>query len=352
MMIDARITFGARRSSRWTQQACAVSLAIVLLPLGPIDSLLAADDDNDAESDSLLVIVVGAAGNEEYGNQFDQWADRWEAAARQGNVECVRIGGDDQEPSKDSERLRGLIEQRAIPAETPLWIVLIGHGTFDGRQAKFNLRGPDISATELANWLKPLTRPVAIVNCASASGPFVNRLSRPDRVVMTATKSGQEHFFARFGQYLSEAINDPSADLDKDDQVSLLEAFIAGSRRTDQFYEREARLATEHALVDDNGDGLGTRASWYRGVRAVRSPKDGAELDGLRAHQLHLVPSDRERNMPAEKIAKRNQIELAIEDLRKKKAQLSEDQYYQQLEALLLPLARLYEEDGEDNPSD
>ena len=104
--------------------------------------------------------------------------------------------------------------------------MLIGHGTFDGREAKFNLRGPDVTDVELADWLLPFKRPVVVINCASASGPFINRLSGANRVVVTATKSGNEINFARFGQYIAEAIADPRADLDKDGQVSLLEAFL------------------------------------------------------------------------------------------------------------------------------
>ena len=90
--------------------------------------------------------------------------------------------------------------------------------------------GADLSDVELAEWLAPVKRPVVVINCASASGPFLNRLSGNDRVVVTATKSGHETNFARFGQYLAEAIADPHADLDKDGQVSLLEAFLTAQQ--------------------------------------------------------------------------------------------------------------------------
>ncbi len=233
----------------------------------------------------------------------------------------------------------------AEPKETTagLWLVLIGHGTFDGREAKFNLRGPDVADRELAEWLRPFTRPVAVVNCASSSGPFVKQLAAPGRVVITATRSGSEHNYARFGDYLSAAIVDPAADLDKDGQTSLLEAYIAAAHRTEEFYKQEARLATEHALLDDNGDGLGTPADWFQGVRAAKRAKDGALLDGARAHQWCLLLSQREQSMPAELRAKRDRLELEIETLREKKAALTEDEYYSKLELLLLELARLYE---------
>jgi len=224
-----------------------------------------------------------------------------------------------------------------------LWLVLIGHGTFDGKEAKFNLRGPDCSASELAGWLQPFHRPVAVVNTASASGPFINKLSAPGRVVITATRSGNENNYARFGQYLAEAITDPEADLDKDGQTSLLEAFLIASRRVGEFYQLEGRLATEHALLDDNGDGLGTPADWFRGIRAVKKAKDGAALDGVRAHQFHLIRNEAERNLPPAVRLKRDELELEIARLREAKNQMDEDGYYSSLEKLLLQMARLYE---------
>jgi hypothetical protein len=233
----------------------------------------------------------------------------------------------------------------AEPKDTfaPLWLVFIGHGTYADQVAKFNLRGPDVSAAELKDWLKPFRRPLAIINTASASSPFLADLSQIGRVVVTATKSGFEQNFARFGQYFPEAIADPQADLDKDDQVSLLEAFLTASRRVAQFYEQEGRLATEHALLDDNGDGLGTPADWFRGVRAVKRPQEGATSDGLRAHQFHLIPSERERQMPPELRARRDALELAVAQLREVKSDMTEAAYYKQLEKLLIDLAQLYE---------
>ena len=205
------------------------------------------------------------------------------------------------------------------------------------------LRGPDVSAGELAEWLKPFERPLAIINCASASGPFINSLSGPNRAVVTATKSGFEHNFARFGDYLSQAMADPKADLDKDKQTSLLEAFLLASAGAREFYASESRLATEHALLDDNGDALGTAADWFKGIRAVKSARDGAAPDGPRAAQLQLVPSDREQRLPPEARTRRDEIERQLAQLREQKAKLAEEEYYSRLEALLVELARLYE---------
>ena len=295
-----------------------------------------------AEDRPCVVIVVGAPGSPEYTAQFREAADHWQAAALKASAEAIRIGQSTETASSDHERLRAVLEEKAKVSSEALWIVLIGHGTYDGREAKFNLRGPDVTDVELSEWLLPYKRPVAIINCASASGPFINRLSGPNRVVVTATKSGYEMNFARFGQYLAEAIADHRADLDKDGQVSLLEAFLTGSSRVDEYYRTHSQLATEHALLDDNGDRLGTPANWFRGIRATKRAKDGATLDGTRAHQLHLIPSNRERGIPAEIRQRRDQLELSIAALRDQKVKLGEDEYYARLEKLMIELARLY----------
>ena len=149
-------------------------------------------------------------GAPEYAVQFRHSADHWQAAARKAGAESIMIGLSDQAGVADRDRLRSILAERRPASPEPLWIVLIGHGTYDGREAKFNLRGPDVTDLELSDWLAPVKRPVVIIDCASASGPFINRLSGNNRVVVTATKSGNEMNFARFGQYLAEAIADPS----------------------------------------------------------------------------------------------------------------------------------------------
>ena len=283
-----------------------------------------------------LLVVVGAPGEEEFGELFVEWAQLWKEAG--ANLKVTEIGG----TTNDFELVRTTLAQEPKEGADELWLVLIGHGTFDGKEPKFNLRGPDLSASDLAEWLKPFRRPVAIVNCASASGAFVAKLSAPSRIVITATRSGHEQNFARFGGFISKAIGEAKADLDKDGQTSLLEAYLIASRQVAEFYKTEGRLATEHSLLDDNGDGLGTPADWFRGIRAVKRARDGAALDGLRAHQFHLVRSDAEQKMAADVRAKRDALELQIAKLRDAKSGLPEQEYYRQLEPLLLELARLY----------
>ena len=299
---------------------------------------------NSPAGAATLIIVVGAAGEDEFGKRFEQWAGNWEKSGRTAGAMQITIGLKPITGSSDRESLKQTLAAEAKEGSSELWLVLLGHGTFDGKQAKFNLRGDDVSATELATWLQPFHRPVAVINSASASGAFLKPLSAVGRVVITGTRSGSEQNYARFGQFLAEAVADPLADLDKDGQTSLLEAFLTASRRVTEFYKTEGRLATEHALLDDNGDGLGTPADWFRGIRAVKRAQAGAALDGLRAHQFQLVRSVAEQKLTAPVRARRDELEIAIAKLRDAKKDLPEAEYYCQLEVLLLELARLYEQ--------
>lgn len=289
-----------------------------------------------------VVVVVGAAGEPEFGTQFGEWSERWRAATGAASAEFHLLGVEQVAEQNDRERLQQLLAKLADEENAPLWLVLIGHGTFDGRTARFNLRGPDVTADELHEWLKPVRRPLAVIQCASASAPFINRLSGENRVVITATRSGDEQNFARFGQYMAAEVADLSADLDKDGQVSLLEAYLTACRQVAEFYDQESRLATEHALLDDNGDGLGTPADWFRGIRAMQRAKDGAALDGTRAHQYLLIASERERSLPPGMRARRDELELNVAALRDEKPQLDEAAYYERLEKLMVELAQVY----------
>lgn len=326
--------------------ALCAALALAVSAIGAEESAPKVKPGPDDRA--TVVVVVGAAGNEEYGEAFKTWAGHWTEAAKKGGARSLTIGLSDEAENgaTDKERLKAALGKEPKQGANELWIVLLGHGTYDRRAAKFNLRKDDMTAGELAKWLAPFRRPLAVINAASSSSPFVNRLAGTDRVIVSATKSGDEINFARFGQFVSEAIGGTEADLDKDGQTSLLEAYLMGSRMTEEWYEGEGRLATEHALLDDNGDGKGTPASWFRGSRAIKKSKDGTSLDGHRAHQFHLVRSEQEKRMPPELRQRRDALEMAVIRHREKKAKMSEDAYYAQLEVLLLKLARLYEEEA------
>ncbi len=304
--------------------------------------VVTASRGNGATDRPTVIIAVGAAGESEYAKEFSDWAARWTNASETAQVKAITIGITSTNAEADLQSLQRTLANEPTNSLAELWLVFIGHGTFDGREAKFNLRGPDLSATDLAEWLKPFRRPIIVLNCASSSSPFLNKLSAPNRVIVTATRSGYEDNFARFGKFLAATIAARDADLDKDGQTSVLEAFLMASRQTAEFYAAEGRLATEHALLDDNGDGLGTPADFFRGIRAIKKPSGGSEVDGLRAHQIHLVRSASEQQMPPELRVRRDDLEMAIARLRELKEQMPEAEYYQRLEPLLLELAKLY----------
>jgi hypothetical protein len=292
---------------------------------------------------SHVIVVVGAAGEEEFGEQFNAWAEQIPEAVKEGGARLSMIGLEKPGKQSDRDQLEKLLTAAAADTVNDLWIILIGHGTYDGRFAKFNLRGPDVSSTQLAKWLDPVARPLAVINCTSSSGPFLNPLTGPNRVIITATKNGMEQNFSRFGRYFSASLASPAADLDQDDQTSLLEAFLKASKDTLAFYESEGKLATEHSLLDDNADGFGTRPDFFRGVRAVKKAAGGQGIDGLRAHQFHLVRSEFEAKLSPKIRNERNRLELAIERHRGRKPRMKEDLYYSELEKLMIALAKLYQ---------
>ncbi len=294
--------------------------------------------------EQVVILVVGASGTPEYGEQFRTWAQQWQTACDQSQVNCYTIGLVPQGDANDHDLLKHALHEVAqSPEVSPLWLVLMGHGTYDGRQAKFNLRGPDLDAATLALWLDAVHRPVALIDTASASAPFLVACSDPNRVIITATQSGFEQNVTHLGGALAQSIVDPNADLDKDGQTSLLEAYLMAASKTEEFYQSQGRLLTEHALLDDNGDGLGTPAAWFQGIRPVQKAADDATLDGYRAHQFCLQPSPSERHIPPALRSKRNRLELQVKQLRDNQEQYSEQDYYQQLEALLLQIAHIYE---------
>jgi hypothetical protein len=300
------------------------------------------DASSDASGSAQIILVVGAAGTDEYGDQFAEWAGQWRQVAEKSATPMIEIGGSESGESNDRDQLQAAIESTVSETSQPVWIVLIGHGTFNRGVAKFNLRGPDVSAEELSEWLRSQNRPVVIVNCASASGPFINRLSGKNRVIVTATKSGTEQNYARFGKYFAQAIAAPDSDLDHDDEVSVHEAFLRASAEVREFYEAEARIATEHALIDDNGDGRGTPATMFRGVRPNAEAKDGAQLDGKIATRMTLSPIGSKLPFTEAELAQRAEIENALDQLRERKVELDPKEYQQRLEPLMIRLARLY----------
>lgn len=299
-----------------------------------------------------LILVIGAGGTDEYIREFSEWGEAWQRLAEQQQWLLTVIDGGSLDHATSRSQLQAALSElvdadKAVTdhVESPsrLWIVLIGHGTAVGDNAKFNLVGPDVSAKELSAWIEPLACPLVIVNCSSASAPFLPELSGPQRMVITATRSASELNYSRFGKYLAQSLEDLSVDIDHDMEVSLLEAFLAAVARTEQFYRDDARLTTEHALLDDNGDGRGTSGDFFRGLRPVKSGGKGEAVDGALAARVILYSSPDAPQLSPDQEQQRQHIEEQLDVLRGNKLQLDEADYYQQLERLLLELAAIYD---------
>jgi hypothetical protein len=213
-------------------------------------------------------------------------------------------------------------------------LLLLGHGSFDGANYKFNLPGPDISAAQLAalcDRVKASTQ--LIINTTSSSGGSVTAMLHGGRAVIAATKSGTEKNATVFGRYFVEALEDPGADVDKSDSISALEAFQYAARKTANFYAAEKRLATEHAVFEDTGKGA-----------PVREPSQGTGeghlLAGITLLRFGGAGDDLQNPAKRELVAKKEKLQQQIDILKYQKAALEEAQYAAQLKSLLLQLAR------------
>ncbi|MFN7874859.1 MAG: hypothetical protein ACK5PB_06045 [Pirellula sp.] len=326
-------------------------------------------------AEPTVLIVLGASGEKEYGTIFQASGKRWKDAF--GEVTIKLLDGTEssltQKDTTSSEEVSSEVESPVVPeashrqqildwinqqqpsgdspASTDLegdaqsnevrWIILIGHGTTDRTGSKFNLYGPDLSAKELSAALKSTNRKWVIVNCSSSSGPFIADLSGANRIIVTATKSGAEQNYSRFADFLSRSLTDPASDLDHDSQISVLEAFLASSSSVARFYQDEGRLATEQALLDDNGDKRGTPALFFRGLKAIKAPSDGLMLDGEIAKRLIISKLSDAVPLTRENAAKAQEIEAKIEQLRQEKGKIDEVVFADRLEVLLLELAEV-----------
>jgi hypothetical protein len=293
------------------------------------------------DPNKYAVIVSGASGEEEFAKRFAGWT----SGLRRALVE--RFGFDEArvtvltESPEGGRALRATAEdvRRAFQTlrasagpESTVFIFLIGHGTFDGRAAKFSLVGPDLPAAEYAELLGGLTaRRVVVFNMASASGEFIKPLSARGRVVVTATRSGQEQNATRFPEHFLTALASRDADADQNGRVSVLEAFDYASRLTAEQYKRAGRLATEHALLDDSGDGVGHPG-----------PEGG---DGALARTTYLDSLSTEQAAASAEttrlLRERERLEVEVEQLKTRKGLLAEAEYEAELERLFVSLAKV-----------
>lgn len=299
-----------------------------------------------------VCLVVGAAGESRYGEEFQKWSSRIRNGIPNGSWLVLDGVGDSatmetksavtaDDSVEKSHRERILCWIRESPEQTgENWLIFLGHGTHEGKVTQLNLLGPDLSAAELGEAMRGKTGRWVFVFCNSSSAPFMSAIAGPNRVVLTATKSGSEQNFSRFGDYLSRALSDPASDLDHDHELSILEVFLTASNGVAKYYEDRGLLATEQALLDDTGDGRGTPAVFYRGLRAVKGSADKSSLDGNLAKRITLDKEFSARGS-ADLFEKREKLEEEWERLRLRKGELDVDQYYGEMEQLFVELARI-----------
>jgi hypothetical protein len=286
-----------------------------------------------AQATSFYVTIAGLGGEADYEQRFSSLAQEIDKLVQSNADAKVTTLYGPKATKAQIQTALGQIAKDAKPADA-LVVMLIGHGGFDGFEYKINLPGPDLSGIELASLLDriPATRQL-VVNMTSASGGSRAALEKQGRVVITATKSGSEKNATVFARYWVEALRDPAADTDKNETVTALEAFNYANEKTAQFYDSQKRLATEHPMLEDTGQGDGARKP---------SAENGQGLLASRFTLLRLGSTQLAATTPEKKalLEKREELEQAIDKLKYEKAALPPDQYKQQLADLLLQLAK------------
>ncbi len=291
-----------------------------------------------ARAGIYYVTVSGLGGEPDYEQRFTAMANDLDKVLKASGSEAhvFTLTGAQATRGQMTETL-GLVAKQAKP-EDDFVLILIGHGSFDGVEYKFNLVGPDISGTELASLCDRIaSKRQLIVNTSSSSGGSITALEKPGRAVVAATKTGTEKNATVFARYWVEALHDPTADLDKNDSISALEAFEYADRKTATFYDSQKRLATEHAVFEDTGKGQPVRA-------AATDAGEGHLLATFTV--LRIGAAQRAANDPAKRdlLAKKEDLEQKIDMLKYQKAAMAQDDYKKQLTDALLELARVQAE--------
>jgi hypothetical protein len=289
-----------------------------------------------ARAGVYYVTVAGLGGEPDYDQRFTANAkdlDKLFKASGNG-AHVTTLTGADATRARLTETLASIAHD-AKP-EDDFLLIMIGHGSFDGEEYKFNLVGPDIAAAELAALCDRIpSKRQLIVNATSASGGSVAALEKPGRGVIAATKSGTEKNATVFARYWVEALEDPTADLDKSDSISAMEAFEYAQRKTAAFYESQKRLATEHAVFEDTGRS-----------EPVREPSKSEGVLLASFPVLRIGAAQKQSNDPAKQslLAKKEDLEQKIDALKYQKAAMDPAEYKQQLTAALVELAQVQQE--------
>jgi hypothetical protein len=292
----------------------------------------------------FLLIVVGLTGTKEHAETFRKWGDTLAASSERLGVTPERlvyladasVEGDKRVtgPATKEEVTKALqlFAKQAGPDDM-VFVMLIGHGTFAGQTAKFNLTGPDMTPADFNALLTKLpTKQIVFVDASSSSGPFVQELSGPGRTIVTATRNGAEQYATLFGGPFIDALTSEAADADKNRRITVLEAFRYATAVVARSYEKEGLLATEHALLDDDGDKEGTQAP-------SATTKDGRVASVLTIGSIETqgAPSDPK---VAALVAERRELERRLENLRLLKDSMEPAKYTSELEKIAVEIAR------------
>jgi hypothetical protein len=288
-----------------------------------------------AHATTFYVTISGLGGENDYDQRFKMWADDIDGSLK-------KAGGDSNvvtlvAPTRDVIRTKmGEVARQAKPGDAVV-LMLIGHGSFDGTEYKFNIPGPDITGAELASLMDhiPATRQ-CVVNMTSSSGGAIAFLRKPSRIVISATKAGTEKNATVFARYWAEALRDPAADVDKNESISALEAFHFAQHKTTEFFDTQKRLATEHSVIEDTGKGDGERTPGTdngEGRLAAAFPLVRLGANAAAARDPNKRPL----------LDQKEQLEQAIDKLKYDKISMPADAYKKQLASLLLQLAKVQE---------
>jgi len=289
-----------------------------------------------ARAGIYYVTVAGLGGEPDYEQEFTQLASNLDKLLKSSNPDADVYTLTDATRAQMTQVLAKVAS--AAKPDDDFVLILIGHGTFDGYQYKFNLVGPDITADEIARLCDQIqSKRQLIVNTTEASGGSVAVLQRRGRAVIAATKDGNEKNATVFARYFVQALHDPEADLDKNNAISAMEAFEYAQRHTADFYDSQKRLATEHAVFEDTGE--------HQPVRAA-STDTGEGLFLSNFTLIRLGSLQEAYNNPAKRalLAQKENLERKIDTLKYQKAAMPQDEYKQQLTESLLELAKVQEQ--------
>ena len=305
--------------------------------LGFVFLVLLGGAHSAAAQNRWAVIISGASGGDKYAEQMAAWRSDLRSALvdrYQFKPEFVKMFVDEAATSGDkgsAENVKRFFAEmkKGSSKDDFVLIVLLGHGTYDGNVAKFNLVGPDMTAKDWTDQLAGIQGRVALVNTTEASFPFLETLTAKGRVVITATDSAAQKYATVFPEYFVKAMKEASTDLDKNGRTSIFEVFTAASAAVKQHYEQRGQLTTERALLDDNGDGKGREA-------AAEGPDGGvariAYLDS------EVLPTNANPEL-AELIKKRRALEQQAEEHKELRGVMPDAEWQKTFEKLMLDLA-------------